>query len=175
MVCVPMLCRADADSGRSRSRLAGSLQRLSLLLPAIVFLQLIWAAWLRHSPTPLAQRLHFITAFVVVGIAVWLSVRIYTQPLNRKQFGFFATHLLIAIACQIILGVEAWMGKFAAQGASGMIPPELRQVTTHSATIRTLHQLIGAAILASSVALALRIGRSGGPSLEHTDTPAESP
>jgi len=204
IVCVPILCRSssnsspsavgsenettlragsvsdrsDETSGRLRYRLAGddgSLTRLSLLLPAVVFLQLIWAAWVRHSPTPLAQRLHFITAFAVVGVAVWLCAKIYARPETRKAFGFGAFHLVLILGVQIVLGVEAWMGKFAAQGPLGMVPPELREVTTYSATIRTLHQLIGAAILASSVALALRIGRSGKSSLEQSDTPAESP
>jgi cytochrome c oxidase assembly protein subunit 15 len=156
MVCVPMLCRQPLQGPPLST---DAILRLSILLPAVVFLQLIWAAWVRHAPSPLAQRLHFITAFAVVGLAVWLCTKVYSRPDTRKAFGFSAFHLVLILGVQIILGVEAWMGKFAAQGPSGMIPPELRQVTTHSASIRTLHQLIGAAILASSVALAVRICR----------------
>jgi hypothetical protein len=141
---------------------------LSILLTFVVFLQLIWAAWIRHSPTPIGQRLHLLTAFAVVGIAIWLAMRISARPNAKRAFGWAATHLLMMLGVQVLLGVEAWMGKFSAQGPHGMKPPELREVTTSFAITRTLHQLIGTAILASSVALALRIWRKVPATIETT-------
>lgn len=130
------------------------LGRLSLVLPAAVFVQLVWGVVVRHSGTPLMQRLHFLTAFVVTGLAVWLAVRTLATPLRGKGI-----HLLGIVAAQVVLGVEAWMGKFAAVGPEATVPPMLRHVTVQGAATRTLHALIGAALLVSTVVLALRVWR----------------
>ena len=159
MVCAALLAarpRPEFDlPAADRSRLGG----LALALPAAVFLQLLWAVWVRHAPTPLAQRLHFLTAFVVLGLAVWLTVRAVSSPAGRKTLSFDVRHLIGLLALQILLGVEAWMSKFAAAGPDAALPPEMRPVTVWSGAIRTLHQLIGTAILASSVVIALRVWR----------------
>ena len=93
------------------------------------------------------------------GLAVWLTVRAVSSPAGRKALGFDVRHLIGLLALQILLGVEAWMSKFAAAGPDAALPPEMRPVTVWSGAIRTLHQLIGTAILASSVVLALRVWR----------------
>src|SRR6185437_10419128 len=51
--------------------IALGLRRWSLALTALVFLQLIWGALVRHTNGTLAQRLHVLTAFAVVAVAVW--------------------------------------------------------------------------------------------------------
>ncbi len=159
MVCAALLAarpRPEFDlPAADRNRLGG----LSLTLVAATFLQLLWAVWVRHAPTPLAQRLHFLTAFVVLGLAVWLTVRAVSSPAGRKALSFDVRHLIGLLALQILLGVEAWMSKFAAAGPDAALPPEMRPVTVWSGAIRTLHQLIGTAILASSVVLAVRVWR----------------
>jgi len=159
MVCVPLLAarpKLEFDlPAVDRRRLGG----LSLALVTATFLQLLWAVWVRHAPTPLAQRLHFLTAFVVFGLAVWLTVRAVSSPAGRKALSFDLRHLIGLLALQILLGVEAWMSKFAAAGPDAALPPEMRPVTVWSGAIRTLHQLIGTAILASSVVLAVRVWR----------------
>lgn len=133
---------------------------LSLLLPMVVFVQLLWAVWLRHMGSPIAQRLHLFTAFIVTGVAVWLVVRTLASPAGRKQLGFIAYHLIGILTVQVLLGVEAWMGKFAAAGKNAFIPPELRPVDELSAALRTAHAVIGAAFLAASVAYAIRVWRT---------------
>jgi heme a synthase len=159
MVCAALLAarpRPELDlPAADRSRLG----RLALALPVAVFVQLLWAVWVRHAPTPLAQRLHFLTAFVVLGLAVWLTVRALATPAGRKSLGFDVRHLIGMLVVQIVLGVEAWMSKFAAAGPDAAMPPEMRPITVASGIIRTLHQLIGTAVLASSVVLALRVWR----------------
>jgi heme A synthase len=132
---------------------------LSLLLPAGVFVQLIWGVMVRHTGTPLSQRLHILTAFVVTALSVWLAVRTVATPTGRKQLGFVAYHLLGIVAIQVLLGVEAWMGKFAAAGPNWNGLPMYRPVTIHSAGIRTAHVLVGTALLASAVVFALRVWR----------------
>ncbi len=153
--------RRDGDCLPEAER--AKLQNLGVLLPILVTCQLIWGVWVRHMGSPIAQRLHILTAFVVTGLCVWLCVRTIATEASRKQLGFYVYHLLAIIAVQIVLGVEAWMGKFAASGPSAMLPPELRPITEYAATVRTFHTLIGAALLASTVVLAIRILRKPVP------------
>jgi cytochrome c oxidase assembly protein subunit 15 len=142
-----------AEDERRRLRL------WSIALPVSVFVQLVWAVWLRHLGSPLAQRLHILTAFVVTGLAVVLINQILSRSSTRQPLGFLAYHLLGLIALQLLLGVESWMEKFAAAGPHASVPPELRPIEVSGAALRTAHAVIGAALLAASVALALRIGR----------------
>jgi hypothetical protein len=51
------------------------------------------------------------------------------------------------------------MGKFAAAGPQLNVVPLDRKVTVMTASVRTLHAMIGAALLAASVLLALRVWR----------------
>ena len=56
--------------------------------------------------------------------------------------------LCVFLVLQVILGVEAWMGKFA----TGVLP-ELQKITREMAVVRTGHVLIGTGILATAVTL----------------------
>jgi heme A synthase len=133
--------------------------RLAVALPVLVFVQLVWGVMVRHYGTPLAQRLHVLTAFLVAGLAVWLAAKCVATPTGRRQLGFLAYHLIGIVAVQVLLGVEAWMGKFAAAGEQFAVLPMDRKVTVMSAGVRTLHALVGAALLASALMLALRVWR----------------
>lgn len=145
----------DTLPGADRARVGW----LAALLPAAVFVQLIWAVWVRHVGSPVAQRLHILTAFVVVALAVWLTVRILATPAGRKQLGFLVYHLLAIIGLQVLLGVEAYMAKFAASGPNARVLPMDRIATPQDAGIRTAHAVVGAALLAAAVVLALRANR----------------
>jgi len=136
---------------------------LALVLPAAIVLQLVWGVLVRHTGSPLSQRMHILTAFLVTGLAVWLAVRCLAVSTSRLRLGFYGYHLMGVLAVQLILGVEAYMGKFTATGDSMMVPPSLRPVTIVAATIRTAHLLVGTGLLATSVALALRVWRQTAP------------
>lgn len=131
----------------------------SLIVVGILLVQLVWGVWLRHVGSPASQRLHVLTAFVVTGAAAWMCVLALATPSGRARLGFLAYHLLGILVLQVILGVESWMGKFAAAGPQAAVPPPLRDVSAHAAGIRTAHVLIGTALLASSVAFAMRVWR----------------
>lgn len=121
-------------------------RKLAILLIALVFVQLVWGAMVRHDPRPLVQRLHLLTAFAVVAAAVYLIKSAAGLGLGRVS-----AVLAVLLVLQLAAGVEAWMEKFA----SG-VPPELQKVLTlKEASVRTLHVLIGSGILATSVAFAL--------------------
>jgi hypothetical protein len=126
------------------------LRDLTLLLAGLAFLQLVWGAALRHVPSPLVQRGHLLTAFAVVGVAAWLVRAALADPAARPRLATAAWLLVALLAVQVMLGVEAWMGKFAAGGLG-----ELAAVTRSQAVVRTAHVLVGTGVLAASFVLAL--------------------
>jgi heme A synthase len=133
----------------------------SHILAALVFVQIVWGALVRHDPTPLNQRLHFLTAFLALALGVIVLRAIFVRPELRSQAGLLPAVMCGLLAVQIYLGVEAWMVKF------GMYTlPELVPVTRENAAIRTLHALVGSALLMTSIGLMVRMGRR---------TPAERP
>src|SRR5262249_6328193 len=81
----------------------------ALLVTGLVVGQLVFGAVLRHKGSPLGQRLHLMLAFGVVAAVVWL-MRLTAH--DRRLSG--AARLLAAlVTVQVLLGVEAWMIKFA--------------------------------------------------------------
>jgi heme A synthase len=151
-----------------------SLTRLAAALVAILFLQIVFGAFVRHSPTALVQRLHYLTAFVATALAVGVILAIMTRPAARQRAGLWAPLLAIILVCQLVLGVEAWMAKFGSYTL-----PELVKITTWYGAIRTAHALVGSGLFATSliIALRLRVPRSAGvrtPS-ERTDDWYEPP
>jgi len=155
-----------------------ALSNLTLALAAGVVVQLVWGVWVRHLASPVAQRLHILTAFVVVGLVVAVLLRVFRSPTTRAQLGGYAWLLGLIVVGQLVLGVEAYLGKFALTGPEALKPPELRAITSYGAVVRTAHTLLGAALLATAVALAVRAAR--GPvrsvplaSVDADETPSE--
>jgi len=148
-------CVGDHLSPFERVRLG----RISLALVFATFLQLVWAVWVRHAPTPLAQRLHFLTAFAVAALIAWLAVRLYSNTDGSRLLGRTMGFLIAVVVLQVTLGVEAWMGKFAATGPEATVPPMYRSLTTSSVAIRTGHQVLGAILLGTATLLLVRIRR----------------
>ncbi|WP_439628105.1 hypothetical protein [Gemmata sp.] len=136
---------------------ASSLVRVGAVVVAVtLFVQVVWGALVRHAPTVLTQKLHFLTAFLATGFAVWLVLRVVSDPAAKARVRV-AVHLLSALLLfQVYLGVEAWMEKFG-QG----VPSDLVPVTKENAAIRTLHALVGSALLATAVGLAVRVRQRG--------------
>ncbi len=123
--------------------------RLSLLLTVVAFGQVVWGALLRHTLTPLAQRGHLLTAFAVVAVLVWLARMVFGNA-NLRLLRWPVTILAWLVIFQVLLGVEAFIDRFAAATL-----PELVQLTTGQAVVRTLHVLIGSWILACSTSCAV--------------------
>lgn len=139
-----------------------TLKRLSLALVGLLFVQLVWGAMVRHTPSPLNQRLHLLTAFLVVAAAVWLLRVGFTTPAARPRVAFAGWVLGLLVALQVALGVEAWMGKFGEEARQGKVAagflPEAATVNAKQAATRTAHTLVGTGVLAAAVVLALRVG-----------------
>jgi heme A synthase len=142
---------SSEDSPRPHAK---SLDRAALILVVVLFAQIILGAFVRHSPTALTQRLHFLTAFVATGGAVWLMIRIAAQPAAKSRVRSSSSWLGVLLAVQLFVGVEAWMEKFGQYTL-----PELVKITTQYAAIRTAHALFGSCLLASAVVVAIRLRR----------------
>lgn len=159
LVVVAVLCepRRAGDALPDADR--EPISRLAWVLVLVLGLQLIWAVLLRHSGSEWSQRLHILTAFVVVALVVWIVVVIHLRPAATELLSRTSYHIVAILALQLAFGLEAWLGKFAASGPQAQIPPAFRPVTSRQATTRTLHQIIGCGLLASATALALRASR----------------
>jgi cytochrome c oxidase assembly protein subunit 15 len=134
------------------SRLARSprLRKLTLIVSLIVYLQLVFGAVVRHSHTRLAQRLHFLLAFVVLGVVFWLMTALREEGALERRVRLLGRVLMVVLTFQIMLGVEAWMMRFG-----NYVPPELLPFTMGSSIVRTLHFLCGTVLFATTVVLAL--------------------
>lgn len=133
---------------------------LAAALVGLLVVQLIWGAMIRHAPNPLNQRLHLLTAFLVVAGGVWVLRTAFTNPAVRPRVAAAGWVLGVLLALQVALGVEAWMGKFG----PGM-NPETERLTAKElpkAVTRTAHVLVGTGVLAAAVALAVQVLRPAG-------------
>ncbi|MBN9121748.1 MAG: hypothetical protein J0I06_21850 [Planctomycetes bacterium] len=137
---------------------ARRLWRWAVLFAHLIFLQVVFGAWVRHFPAPLPQRLHFLTAFLATAVAAWLIRAVLANPDARRRAGRAAGVLAGLIAFQVYIGVEAWLAKFGAYR-----PPELVPVTAETGAIRTLHALVGSGVWAMSLVLAIRLRPAGVP------------
>jgi hypothetical protein len=117
-------------------------------------------------------------AFVVVGFATLAIKQALSDPSARDRLRLPARVLMALITVQVILGVEAWVGKFL----TGTLP-ELERITAGKAFLRTAHAHVGAWVLAVGVIFALLARRNPaggvGPSpaayLDFQQTPASEP
>jgi heme a synthase len=131
----------------ARARLNGTAQVLILL----VFMQMVWGSIVRHNPTSLMQRLHLFTAFAVVAAAVWSTLTAQAIAVGAERMRLAHWYLGIFLVLQIVLGIEAWLGKFGS-----LVPYFVQVPTTEQVIVRTSHVLVGTGIFATSVVLWLQ-------------------
>jgi heme A synthase len=85
-------------------------QTAALVVFALV--QVGWGAVVRHMPGSLSARMHLLFAFVVVGFATLAIKQALADPATKRRLDWPARILMALITIQVLLGVEAWMGKF---------------------------------------------------------------
>ncbi len=158
LVCLAVLTSRRYAAAALPAEDSRRLLRLGLVLTTAALIQLASGVLLRHLNHSLAQRVHFVTAFAVVGAAAWLGAAVAASPEGRRLLGGPLLFLGGLLVVQVMLGVEAWLSKFA-----GVILPELQAVTVPQAVVRTAHVLIGSWVLAASVAITLLASRRVAP------------
>jgi heme a synthase len=163
LISIAVLTGPDApiESQRTYPRVLG---RGAVILVGVLFGQIVLGAFVRHVPTALTQRLHFLTAFLAAGVAVWLLLGIAREPAARTRVRSASWWFGLLLAFQVVLGLEAWMAKFGQ-----FTLPELVKITTEYAVIRTAHALFGSCLLATVVVIALRLRRPIGHPVTTSD------
>ncbi|MFL5244280.1 MAG: COX15/CtaA family protein [Gemmataceae bacterium] len=131
-------------------RKATGFRKLALFTAALIYGQVVLGAITRHSSAAWGPRLHLLTAFVVVGMVV-------TLWLKQSADGRLTTALRVMtllVGMQLILGLEAWITKFATPSVVQLRP--LVSNATFRDLPRSLHALTGALLFASSMVVVLQ-------------------
>jgi heme A synthase len=157
-----MTSRAWATGESQRA----DLRRLALVLVALVYAQVAFGAFLRHFAGPdrsfsltyvlVAQRLHLLTAFAVVVSVVWAFLAVRARRSTDRPLRRLTGLLAGIVAAQVLLGVEAWFGRFGAGVGEGAPAPGLA-----ADLVRSLHVLVGALLFATTVVFTLLVYRPG--------------
>jgi heme a synthase len=158
MVSVAFFTSRGWSTGRIKATRA-ELARLrvwTLVIVALVSLQIVFGALLRHSYSQLGPRGHFLVAFVVVAAVAWLAKEVWERHSGERALVVPAAILAGLVGLQVMLGVEAWLIRYFAAEPS-------RQIY-----IRTGHVLLGSLILGVSVVMTLQAHRR--PVLSVIDT-----
>lgn len=152
MVSLAVLVTSSWESGKPPrpSPRAGTERYLSIGLVAVLVVQLVLGAVLRHTQTGLL--VHISMAALVLGVVLAAGVRAWglhglEEPVLRR----FGLALLILGGLQLILGVAA-LAVVVSQG-------EETAISGTRALVRTAHQVNGALLLGTGMALALWVRR----------------
>ena len=132
------------------------LWRLSLAVPAAVWLQIILGALLRHPGTgihPVLVGLHIGGAVLVAAVVAAFLLRVWNEFRDARPLYRGSWVLAGLVDLQLILGVTAW---FVTLDDAGMLQPSNVQVV-----VNTAHAVIGALLMAGSVLAVLATHRWG--------------
>jgi cytochrome c oxidase assembly protein subunit 15 len=140
----------------------------SLALPVVVYLQIICGALVRHTESLVGPRAHLLLAFGVVAVVARLVAAERGGPTETRKLSWSVKILVGLLVLQLLLGVEAWLGKFV-----GREWVQLRPLPDFPKLVRSLHFLVGALIFSTSVVVALRVRLRGvDPNPSRSDTMA---
>lgn len=145
-----------------------SLRRQLAIAAALVFLQLILGAGLRHSPTGFTLHLvfHVFGAIVVASTLVFLAIRAAAQfgHVAELRRGLVAASVLVFL--QMLLGIAAVFANRAR--------PEPEVARWHHVGVSVGHVALGAVLLALTVCLALAARRLAPPLSSTRNTESSS-
>ena len=126
------------------------LRRLGLITAALIYMQLIFGAILRHTGSRLDAHLLF--AFLVALHVFLLARRLLAMNVERPGTGQSTAMLLLALlGVQLMLGTGAFLAKLTRFGETF--------ATGLTVAITTAHVAVGALMVASSFVLVLKIYR----------------
>jgi cytochrome c oxidase assembly protein subunit 15 len=132
----------------------GRLRRCAFLTVALVYLQIVLGAVVRHKDYPLGARAHLLTAFAVVAAVAWLAKTVLDNRWREPALRRSILLLMMLVGLQLSLGIEAWLSKFRSVEWH-----QLQPLKVHLGLLQSLHSLVGTLILATAVAVALQAQR----------------
>ncbi|MGE0821042.1 MAG: heme A synthase [Candidatus Binatia bacterium] len=127
---------------------ARRVQRLGLVTTGLLYLQLIFGALLRHYGE--AAVLHIVGAVLVAIHILLFASRILRHHADFPSMARPALALRWFLVVQLLLGVGAYLGKFTQSGAF---------LAPYFVPLATVHVVIGALMLVTSLILTLRAFR----------------
>jgi heme a synthase len=141
------------QSPPERSVTAGRLRRLGTVTTALIYVQIVFGAVLRHSGARLDA--HLLLAGLVAVHVVLLALRVSKHHHSETKLVRPAQALIVLLLVQLALGTASYFGKF-----TGM----LRMPGEAVVFVTTTHVITGALMLIVSLVLTLRASRSVGTS-----------
>ena len=156
MVALCVLTGRSWSTPSGRAADVERLRRRSAVTLAMIYLQVVIGAWLRHFGTGTGLALHALLATAVWGHAAVLVWRVARQKRDAPELAPAARAMALAVTFQVLLGLAAWWFLLPFDGRA-------RFVTTPQALVRTAHQANGALLLGSAVVLTLRSFRRLSP------------
>ncbi|MEO6808067.1 MAG: COX15/CtaA family protein [Isosphaeraceae bacterium] len=152
MVALVVLTGRDWLTAGPRQADPAHLRRHSAILLALIYVQIVVGALLRHRGENLIVLIHAGLAIAVWGYVAALTWRIRRCRAEVPALVPSARGMILAASAQVVLGVVAWAMLLPFDGVA-------RTVTGPQALIRIGHQGVGALLLASAVVLTLRTYR----------------
>lgn len=128
-----------------------TIQRPVVMMIAILYIQLILGASLRHTSNQFIAVSHVFWGFVVLIHAVMVMMRIVQYGEGQKKLVRPALFLGFVTLLQLTLGMGAFIYAF--------MLPQMGQPQAGKIFFITAHQTLGALVLATAVFLALRVYR----------------
>jgi len=158
LVSTAVMTSSTWSRAGSRGALAGEhptgLRRLALLVPVLIYGQIVLGAFVRHFLDSSAQRLHVLLAFIAALGVVWLAVQLWQGTRRQTGLRSWSVVLLVLLGLQLVLGVEAWLGRFGA----GM-PADFLHSSAGLDFVRSGHFVVGTFLFATTVVVALLVHR----------------
>ena len=161
----------EVEPSKANDRSRGTL-RLALICTGLAFAQLMVGAVVRHSPYLIGEAasalfqasvyLHMLLALLIVGYATLLAWRCCRSRL--QVVGGLCLASLVGI--QLLLGMGSWVVKYGVPRWATSILGETKLVNREADFLQnaivTSHVAVGSLILATALALGLRLARQLG-------------
>ena len=153
MVALAYLTSTDSRAVPEPGRDAGGLLYASMGVILVLYMQIVHGARLRHVGGPLDS--HFFGALLVAGSAIWMMAIVLLGHGGRtalRRPAFLITALLL-----LQIGLGFYTAYVLVRSYDGYEPP------LETLLLPSLHQAVGALLLAVAVWLALKAHRRSGP------------
>jgi cytochrome c oxidase assembly protein subunit 15 len=142
------------------------LWRWSVATTALVYLQIVFGAVVRHRDVPFGARLHLLVAFGVVAAVVWLIKLVLDCQPRLRGLTVSAVALAGLVCGQLLLGVEAWLARFPSPQWNQAQP-----LPVHPELFRSLHYFVGALLFAVTLMVTLQAYRRTLPAAQVQTAP----
>jgi cytochrome c oxidase assembly protein subunit 15 len=144
------------------SKTAGRLRKVAIITTAMVFLQLIFGATLRHLGYTWALVAHLITALLIVVHVALIAKRVFLEHAMQPSLVRPVEWLSGLVLCQLMLGAGAW-------GTSSGFGFDATAQSGAQLLFATAHVSVGALILAACTVLTIQTYRLLAPLDAGTD------